>query len=92
VEINLLKSKYKISITQVVRKNIARHLTILSEKARKRIGGDLHQGSAKRAQELRVKLTRAFRRRLTSHQKNAKLVKTQKKISNFPLRRFGLKA
>ena len=77
---------------QVVRKNIARHLTILNEKARKRVGGELHLGSAKRAQELRVKLTRAFRRRLTSHQKNARLVKTQKKLSNFPLRRFGLKA
>ena len=75
-----------------MRKNIARHLTILNEKARKRVAGDLHQGSAKRAQHLRIKLTRAFRRRLTPHQKNARLVKTQKKQSNFPLRRFGLRA
>jgi large subunit ribosomal protein L35e len=52
----------------------------------------LHIGSAKRAQELRIKLTRAFRRRLTQHQKNKKLTKTQKRLSNFPVRKYGLRA
>ena len=56
------------------------------------MAGDLHKNSKKRALFLRSKLTRAFRRKLTKHQKSKTIVKLQKKASNFPLRKYGLKA
>ena len=56
------------------------------------MAGDLHKGSKKRALFLRSKLTRAFRRKLSAHQKSKKIAKQQKKEQNFPLRKYGLKA
>lgn len=85
-------SASKLAKIKGVRKNIARNLTALNRKERDRLAGDLHKNSKKRALFLRSKLTRAFRRKLSAHQKSKKIVKLQKKESNFPLRRFGLKA
>ena len=72
-------SATKLSKISGVRKNIARNLTILNEKERANAAGNLHEGSGKRAIFLRTKLTRAYRRRLTKHQRTKKIVKTQKK-------------
>ncbi len=58
-------SATKLAKIKVVRKNIARNLTILNEKERKNLAGNVHKGSTKRAIFLREKLTRAIRRRLT---------------------------
>ena len=85
-------SASKLAKIKGVRKNIARNLTALNRKERDRLAGDLHKNSKKRALFLRSKLTRAFRRKLTPHQKSKKIAKLQKKESNFPLRRYGLKA
>ena len=62
-------SATKLAKIKGVRKNIARNLTALNSKERKRVAGELHAGSGKRAIFLRSKLTRAFRRQLTTHQK-----------------------
>ena len=85
-------SASKLAKIKGVRKNIARNLTALNRKERDRLAGDLHKNSKKRALFLRSKLTRAFRRKLTKHQKSKTIVKLQKKASNFPLRKYGLKA
>ena len=85
-------SASKLAKIKGVRKNIARNLTALNRKERDRVAGGLHRDSGKRAVYLRSKLTRAFRRRLSAHQKSKQIVKLQKKASNFPLRKFGLKA
>lgn len=85
-------SATKLAKIKVVRKNIARNLTALNEKLRSEKAGKLHAGSSRRALFLRNKLTRAVRRRLTTHQKTKQILKVQKKELNFPLRKYGLKA
>ena len=85
-------SASKLAKIKGVRKNIARSLTALNRKERDRLAGTLHRGSKKRAVFLRSKLTRAVRRQLTTHQKSKRIIETQKKESNFPLRRYGVKA
>jgi len=85
-------SATKLAKIKGVRKNIARNLTALSQKERTSAAGNLHKGSTKRAIFLRSKLTRAFRRNLTTHQKSKQIAKIQKRESNFPARRFGLRA
>lgn len=85
-------SATKLAKIRGVRKNIARNLTALNQKERSRVAGSLHKGSGKRAIYLRSKLTRAIRRELTPHQKSKQIEKLRKKHSNFPVRKFGLKA
>jgi large subunit ribosomal protein L35e len=85
-------SASKLAKIKGVRKNIARNLTILNQKERTAAAGSLHQSSNKRALFLRTKLTRAFRRQLTTHQKSKQIAKLQKKATNFPQRKYGLKA
>ena len=85
-------SAAKLSKIKGVRKNIARNLTALNRKERDRVAGNIHIGSTKRAIFLRTKLTRATRRQLTLHQKSKLIEKTRKKVTNFPVRKYGLKA
>lgn len=85
-------SATKLAKIKGVRKNIARNLTALNRKERDRVAGNLHKSSGKRAIYLRTKLTRAVRRELSKYQKSKRIVKVVKKESNFPLRRYGLKA
>jgi large subunit ribosomal protein L35e len=66
-------SATKLAKIKGVRKNIARNLTALNHKERERTAGTLHAGSTKRALFLRTKLTRAFRRQLTHHQKTKQI-------------------
>lgn len=85
-------SASKLAKIKTVRKNIARNLTILNQKERATLAGNLHKNSGKRAIFLRSKLTRAVRQRLTHHQKSKRILKVQKRELNFPTRRFGLRA
>jgi large subunit ribosomal protein L35e len=85
-------SATKLAKIKGVRKNIARNLTALNHKERERTAGSLHVGSTKRALFLRTKLTRAFRRQLTHHQKTKQIEKIRKRTTNFPVRKYGLKA
>ena len=72
-------SAAKLAKIRVVRKNIARNLTILNQKERQALAGNLHKNSGKRAQFLRTKLTRAFRNRLSLQQKTKQILKVQKR-------------
>ena len=85
-------SATKLAKIKVVRKNIARNLTILNQKERASLAGNLHKNSGKRALFLRSKLTRAVRRRLSNNQRSKQIVKAQKKQLNFPVRKYGLRA
>jgi large subunit ribosomal protein L35e len=84
-------SATKLAKIKTVRRNIARNLTILNQKERTNLAGKLHINSGKRAVFLRTKLTRAFRKRLTAHQKSKTIKKVQKRALNFPLRKYGLR-
>lgn len=81
----------KLSKIKVVRKNIARVLTVVNQKTR----AALKEEYAKKKYvpiDLRAKKTRAIRRRLTKHQASAKTEKQIKKERAFPKRKFAVKA
>mmetsp|Transcript_9933 Transcript_9933/g.13827 ORF Transcript_9933/g.13827 Transcript_9933/m.13827 type:complete len:125 (-) Transcript_9933:51-425(-) len=81
----------KLSKIKVIRKSIARVLTVYNEKRR----NALKKASLKSKfipLDLRKKQTRAIRRSLSKHWANKKTVKQQKKESYYPLRKYALKA
>eukprot|EP00928_Gymnodinium_smaydae_P088050 TRINITY_DN721_c1_g1_i1.p3 TRINITY_DN721_c1_g1~~TRINITY_DN721_c1_g1_i1.p3 ORF type:complete len:124 (+),score=38.43 TRINITY_DN721_c1_g1_i1:84-455(+) len=81
----------KLARIKVVRKSIARILTVYNQKqkaeARKQYSGKKYQPL-----DLRPKKTRALRRALKVEQKTAKTAKQKTRLSNFPLRRFAVTA
>merc|ERR1712093_608594 len=81
----------KLSKIKVVRKNIARVLTVINETQK----GALRQhyaGLKYAPLDLRVKKTRAIRRRLTQHEKGLQTPRQAKQRALFPLRKFAVKA
>ena len=97
----------KLAKIRVVRKTIARHLTIVNQKKRQ----ELKDAFSTRAnikkyneenktafsvnklpKDLRPKLTKALRRQLSTEQRNKKVSKQIKKLRAFPQRAFALKA
>ncbi|KAL4483814.1 hypothetical protein ABPG72_006189 [Tetrahymena utriculariae] len=81
----------KLGRIGIVRKAIAKYLTIINEKRRQAVKNQF-KGKSLKPLDIRVKKTRAIRRKLTKKQREAVLVKTQKKLNNFGLRKFALKA
>ncbi|KAK9824982.1 hypothetical protein WJX81_002684 [Elliptochloris bilobata] len=80
----------KLSKIKVVRKAIARVLTVISQSQR----GALRTAFQKKKYlplDLRPKKTRAIRRRLTKHQASRKTEKQRKKETAFPMRKFAVK-
>lgn len=83
----------KLGKIKQTRKNIARVLTVVNQKASESYRTELKDaGEAKKPKALRVKKTRALRRALTKKQAEKKTVKAMKKALNFPLRKFAVKA
>merc|ERR1712178_417511 len=81
----------KLSKIKVVRKNIARVLTVINETQKGALRQ--HYASLKYAPlDLRAKKTRAIRRRLTKHEKGLKTLRQTKREDNFPLRKYAVKA
>ncbi|CEF60983.1 60S ribosomal protein L35 [Strongyloides ratti] len=81
----------KLSKIRVVRKNIARILTILSQTERQELR-KYYKGKKFLPTELRAKKTRAMRKGLTKHEQNLKSAKQLAKLRAFPKRVFALKA
>jgi large subunit ribosomal protein L35e len=81
----------KMGKIRVVRKNIARVLTVYNQNQKKALKG-LFENKKYVPMDLRSKKTRAIRRRLTKHQANAKTVKQIKKERAFPARKYAVKA
>merc|ERR1712010_238395 len=81
----------KLSKIKVVRKNIARVLTVINETQK----GALRQhyaGLKYAPLDLREKKTRAIRRRLTQLEKSRKTGRELKRAALFPLRKYAVKA
>mmetsp|Transcript_136294 Transcript_136294/g.265099 ORF Transcript_136294/g.265099 Transcript_136294/m.265099 type:complete len:124 (+) Transcript_136294:62-433(+) len=79
----------KLAKIKVVRKNIARILTVYNQK-QKAEARKQYQGKKYQPLDLRPKKTRAIRRRLKTEQKYAKTQKQKTRMSNFPMRRFAV--
>eukprot|EP00891_Asterochloris_glomerata_P009997 jgi/Astpho2/9997/fgenesh1_pm.00153_%23_10_t len=81
----------KLSKIKVVRKSIARVLTVLSHKQRDALR-EVYANKKYKPLDLRPKKTRAIRKRLTKHQASLKTERQQKKDRAFPLRKYAVKA
>lgn len=84
-------NQQKTSKIGAVRKSIARVLTIITQKQRESLK-DLYKDKKYKPLDLRVKKTRAIRRRLTADEKSRKTLRQRKKEAHFPLRKFAVKA
>merc|ERR1712010_59092 len=81
----------KLSKIKVVRKSIARVLTVVNQTQKQQLR--LHfKGKKYLPLDLREKKTRAIRRKLSTKQLTAKTEKQAKKDRAFPQRKFALKA
>ena len=76
---------------QLVRKAIAKYLTVINQRNRDKVREQVADKKYKPL-DLRGKKTRAIRRRLTNRQKNLKTLRQIKKENNFPLRKFALRS
>ena len=81
----------RLAKIKVVRKSIARVLTVFNQTQKERVRAH-YAGSKYLPTDLRRKQTRAIRRRLSEKQVSALTLRAQKKEDNFPARRFALKA
>merc|ERR1711897_127439 len=79
----------KLAKIKVVRKSIARILTVYNQK-QKAEARKQHKGKKYMPLDLRPKKTRAIRRSLKVEQKYAKTAKQKTRMSNFPMRRYAV--
>ena len=78
------------SRSKIVRKSIARVLTVVSQSQRAALRG-AYKGKKHLPLDLRPKKTRAIRRRLTAAQASAVTVRAAKKAAAFPRRKYAVK-
>jgi len=81
----------KLAKIHVIRKSIARVLTVFNQLERQHLQKAYRKRHFKPL-DLRPKRTRALRLALTVHQASLKTEKAKKKASYFPLRKYALKA
>merc|ERR1711904_398518 len=81
----------KLSKIKVVRKNIARVLTVINEYQKGALR-EHYDGLKYAPLDLRVKKTRAIRRRLSKHESKLQTPRERKRANNFPLRKYAVKA
>merc|ERR1712048_404357 len=79
----------KLAKVRAVRKNIAKVLTVLNEK-RRAAARDAFKKSHYTPYDLRLKKTRAFRRRMTKNERSRQTARQQKKADNFKLRKYAV--
>ncbi|KAG0014403.1 60S ribosomal protein L35 [Entomortierella chlamydospora] len=84
-------SASKLTKISTVRKSIARVMTVITQTQRSQLRL-FYQKKNFLPLDLRVKKTRAIRRRLTKNEASIKTVKQQKKETHFPLRKYAIKA
>jgi large subunit ribosomal protein L35e len=77
--------------SKVVRKSIARVLTVINQKKRDNIRANVRSKNYKPL-DIRVKRTRALRRRLSASQAAKKTLKQVKKEKYYPIRKIALRA
>ncbi|CAH3114300.1 unnamed protein product, partial [Porites lobata] len=80
----------KLSKIKLVRKSIARVLTVISHSQRENLR-KFYKTKKFKPLDLRPKKTRAMRRALTKHEASLKTLKQQKKLTHFSLRKYAVK-
>merc|ERR1712087_450333 len=80
----------KLSKIKVVRKSIARVLTVINQKKKDNLRQFYKDNLL--PLDLRKKKTRAIRRALTKKEKSLKTLKQMKKDKHYPLRKYAVKA
>merc|ERR1712190_71154 len=81
----------KLAKVRAVRKNIAKVLTVINEKRRAE-ARDAFGKKKYMPRDLRMKMTRAFRRRLTKFERTRTTRRAQKKSDNAKLRKYAVAA
>ena len=81
----------KLGKIRVVRKAIAKYLTVINQRNRERVRESL-KGKKYYPIDLRFKKTRALRRALSKRQQALRTAKQTKQANNLPLRKFALRA
>ena len=81
----------KLAKIRVVRKSIARVLTVYNQTQKTKLR-EVYADRDFQPKDLRVKKTRAIRRRLTEAQASKRTAKQIKKFTNFPPRKYAVKA
>ncbi|XP_009475406.1 PREDICTED: 60S ribosomal protein L35 [Nipponia nippon] len=76
---------------RVVRKSIARVLTVINQTQKENLR-KFYKGKKYKPLDLRPKKTRAMRRRLNKHEENLKTKKQQRKERLYPVRKYAIKA
>merc|ERR1712178_306417 len=80
----------KLARIRVVRKAVAKVLTVLNEK-RRTVAKEAHSKKKYTPKDLRLKLSKAKRGGLTKHQKALRTLRSAKKLDNFKPRKFAVK-
>ncbi|XP_051533778.1 60S ribosomal protein L35-like [Myxocyprinus asiaticus] len=81
----------KLSKIRVVRKSIARVLTVINQTQKENLR-KFYKGKKYKPLDLRPKKTRAIRRQLTSHEQNLMTKKMQRRSRLYSIRKFAVKA
>jgi large subunit ribosomal protein L35e len=81
----------KLSKISVVKKNIARVLTVINASQRAHVR-KFYEGKKYKPLDLRTKKTRAIRRKLTPFESSQQTLKQRKKAINFPAIPYAVKA
>merc|ERR1711860_75620 len=81
----------KLSRIRVMRKNIARVYTVIHQTQKENLR-KYYRNKQHKPKDLRRKLTRAMRRALTPSELAIKTRKQHRKLSNYPMRKFAVKA
>merc|ERR1712121_231943 len=80
----------KLSKIRVVRKSIARVLTVMNQTQKENLR-KYYKSKKYIPKDLRFKKTRAMRRKLTPHERSIKSAKQQRKERLYPLRKYAVK-
>merc|ERR1712002_406176 len=80
----------KLSKIKVVRKSIARVMTVISHTQRENLR-KFHAAKKYKPLDLRVKKARAMRRALTKHEAGLKTLRQIKKETHFSIRKYAVK-
>jgi len=81
----------KLSKIRVVRKSIARVLTVINQTTKQELR-KFYKGKKYKPLDLRPRKTRAIRRALTKHELGLKTKKMEAKMRQWPIRRYAVKA
>ncbi|KAI9543596.1 60S ribosomal protein L35 [Dissostichus eleginoides] len=81
----------KLSKIRVVRKSIARVLTVINQTQKENLR-KFYKGKKYKPLDLRPKKTRALRRRLNKHEEGLRTKKQQRKDLLYSVRKFAVKA